>query len=101
MPLSIRTPQQKSGLLLYLFGIAVYFTSWLALIYYPESAWSASVVGFTAPGWTTILIFSGIAFIGNSFFFARWRALSAAYIGLAALFVLVHCAHAYLVYERL
>lgn len=101
MPLSTKTPRQKSGLLLYLFGIALYFTSWLALIYYPESTWSTSIVGFTAPAWTTILFFSGIAIIGNSFFFTRWRYVTSLYFLLSIIFVMAHFAHAYMVYGRL
>lgn len=65
MPLSIKSTQQKRGGILYLTGTLLYFLSWLALIYFPDSAWSNSRLGFLAPAYTPLLWLTGIGFISN------------------------------------
>lgn len=69
MPLRISTRRQKTGLVLYLGGVALYFISWLALIYFPDGAWSTSLAGFSGPAYTPFLWLMGIGLIGNSFYF--------------------------------
>jgi hypothetical protein len=55
MPLSIRSAQQRKGLVIYLTGLGGYFFSWFALIYLPESQWSGSFLVFSAPAYTPLL----------------------------------------------
>ena len=69
MPLSISTITQKKGLYLYVGGIILYFASWLALIYFPNSSWSNNIFGFMAPAYTPLIWLLGIGLIGNSFYF--------------------------------
>jgi hypothetical protein len=65
MPLRISTRRQKAGLLMYLGGVVLYFISWLVLIYLLGSAWSMSLVGFSAPAYMPLLWLTGIGLIGD------------------------------------
>ncbi|MFC5408523.1 hypothetical protein ACFPMF_04345 [Larkinella bovis] len=100
MPLRLTTNTQKNGFYLYLFGLAVYFASWLALLVWPDCRWSRSLAGFAAPAYTPVLWLAGIALMGHSFYFGlpfrRWV------FGLVSLLFLgFHVSHAVLVYSRL
>ena len=84
---------------LYTFGIAIYTCSYLFQILYPNSNWSTSYLGFTAPAWTTIFWLYGIGLIySHSWLLPSWH--RAIYIVAATLFVLLHMAHTTLVYVR-
>ncbi len=98
--LGFQTPGQKLGWLLYFCGLVLYFASWLMQIYFPDSLWSQSVIGFTAPAFTSALWLVGIGLIGRTLFFKIPYHYSI-YLGITAGFVLVHSAHAYLVYTRI
>ena len=99
MPLSPVTQQQKTGLLLYVAGVLIYFSSWLALIYFPHSNWSTSVFGFLAPAYTPLLWLTGIALTGSRFYFnityRRWYFMAACII-----FLLFHNVHTFLVFKQ-
>jgi len=69
MLLSFKTKLQKTGLHIYLLDIILYFASWVAQIYLPESGWSKSMLGFLAPAYTTQIWLLGIGLIGNKTFF--------------------------------
>jgi hypothetical protein len=99
MPLKIITNKQKSGLLLYGAGCLLYFSAWIILMYFPNTAWSNSVLGLLAPAYTPLFWLIGIGFIGGSLFFnipfKRWL-----YFLLVALFLFFHNWHTYLIYFR-
>jgi hypothetical protein len=99
MPLKVETETQKLGLSLYIIGTVVYFLSWLAQIYIPQSAWSLSAFGFLAPAYTPLIWLTGIGFIGSTLYFASpyqsWM-----YIALATVFVSFHLSHATTIYFR-
>lgn len=99
MRLSLNTKKERAGLLLYIFGVTIYFASWLAVIYFPDSAWGKSPIGYTAPAHTTIFWLIGIGLVGHQSYF-KIRSLSLLYIGIAVLFVLFHTSHAYIVFRR-
>ena len=99
MPLELATPIQRRGLALFIVGTLVYFASWLALIMWPDSAWSESAVGFTAPAYTPSLWLLGLALIGRRLFWGnlyRWWF----YIPIAGLFLVAHIWHTAIVYAR-
>jgi hypothetical protein len=100
MRLRVFTPSQKLGLGVYLTGLLVYFGSWAALIAAPQSAWSASAIGFLAPAYTPILWLTGIGLIGDEFLFPRIRLKSWMYWTVSAFFLLFHNLHAVTVYSR-
>ncbi len=83
IPLQLREPLSKAGLVTYIVGTLIYFTSWLPLLFAPGSAWSNSVPGLLAPRLTPFLCFLGIALIGGS-----WP-----YGVLAAVFIILHTWH--------
>ncbi len=99
MPLPQKKLHQKTGFKLYLVGLALYFVAWIPQIDYPQSPWSQSVWGFMAPAYTPILWLAGIALIADSFYFKlpyRWYY----YLSLSAIFVALHCWHAWVVWGR-
>lgn len=98
MQFSLKTKKQKLGFGLYLLGIIVYFSSWAAQIYFPESAWSISLPGRMAPAYTTLPWFIGIGLIGNKTFF-KLRLVSLGYILLSIVFVVFHSLHAYFAFS--
>jgi hypothetical protein len=79
MPLRLRRPSNKAGLVLYVAGTLIYFASWLPLWLAPASAWSISPVGLLAPRLAPLLPFLGIALIGGAWPYA---VLSAAFTAL-------------------
>jgi len=99
MPLSILTSTQKKGLFLYISGSMLYFASWLLLIYFPDSGWCNSILGFMAPAYTPFLWLTGIGVIGNSFYFnltyRRWQ-----FIGTSIVFLTFHNFHTLTIYFR-
>jgi hypothetical protein len=100
MILSIKKRREKIGLLIYLIGVIIYFLSWVVVIVYPESTWSNSVLGFTAPAYTSLIWMIGIGLIGRSSFF-KLPGLSYVYLILSIIFVAFHAGHAYIVFQRL
>jgi len=99
MPLSILTSTQKKGLFLYIGGTILYFASWLILIYFPDSGWSTSMLGFMAPAYTPFLWLTGIGLIGNAFYFnlpyRRWL-----FIFTSLVFLTFHNFHTLTIYFR-
>jgi len=100
MPLRIATNTQKIGLALYLAGTLVYFLSWIALMYFPQSLWSMSAAGFLAPAYTPLIWLTGIGLIGSPLFFAgpyrSWM-----YIATSVIFLAFHFSHTLTVYLRM
>lgn len=99
MKFTISENHQKLGLILYIIGVFLYFLSWIMQIYFPQSAWSKSIWGFTAPAYTTLIWFAGIGMIGNSLFINIPFPYSV-YLGISLVFVFFHSAHAYIVYSK-
>ena len=97
MPIQISKTIQKKGLFLFVFGTFIYFTSWLVLIYYPESMWSKSAFGLLSPAYTPALWLIGIGLIGDRFYFnlpyKRWI-----FISLSIVFLIFHNIHTYEIY---
>ena len=99
MPLRIETQSQKLGLWLYILGSVIYFVSWLAQMYFPQSAWSLSVWEFLAPAYTPLIWLIGIGLIGSALYFSTpYR--SWMYIALSIVFISFHLSHAIKVYSR-
>ncbi len=100
MPLSISTMTQKRGLFIYVGGTILYFASWLVLIYFPNSAWSNSILGFIAPAYTPLFWLIGIGLIGDSFYFnlpyKRWF-----FILTSIIFLIFHNLHTITIYYRI
>lgn len=99
IPLKIVRPVQKTGLAVYLVGLVLYFSSWLLLIFLPDSVWSESWVGFMAPAYTPLVWLGGIGLMGDSFSFnlpyRRWL-----FWVVAVVFLVFHNLHTYMIYCR-
>jgi len=99
MPLRIETSTQKLGLWFYITGTVIYFISWLAQMYFSQSAWSLSAFGFLAPAYTPIIWLVGIGLIGTTLYFSSpYR--SWMYIVTSIFFIGFHISHAFIVYSR-
>mgnify|MGYP006935314351 CR=1 FL=1 len=99
MVLKFQTQRQKTGLRIYVIGVAIYFTSWLLLIYAPDSAWSTSLFGFLAPAYTPFIWLLGISMIGNTLcmkFPYRWWV----YLIGVVIFLAFHISHVFIVFTQ-
>jgi hypothetical protein len=97
--IGLSTKTQKQGLVWYLAGTAIYFLSWILQIYYPDSGWSTSMIGFLAPAYTPLVWLIGIGLLGEKFYFpVRYRPVY--YIAPAILFLIFHNTHTAIVYLR-
>jgi hypothetical protein len=83
LSLQMKNVWNKAGLMVYILGTLVYFTSWLPLLLAPASAWSHSAAGLLAPRLTPFLSFLGIALVCNA-----WP-----YGVISAVFILLHTWH--------
>jgi hypothetical protein len=99
MPLRLSSKRQRRGFALYLFGALAYLLAWVAMVYFPASAWSTSLIGSTATAWTSLLWLVGIGLIGDSLYlpipYHPW-----VYVSLAVIFAAFHTLHAVIVYLR-
>lgn len=88
---------QPLGWYLYIGGVVVYLASYLVQIVYPNSTWSQSIIGFTAPAWSTLFWFTGIGLVcTRSWLPIAWH--RAIYLSCAFIFLIFHIGHTGLVY---
>lgn len=99
MPLDITSAVQRRGLWLFVVGVLFYVIAWVPLMAAPQSAWSMSRLGFLAPAYTPLVWLVGLGLTGGRLHgpvsFKPWM-----YLLLASAFVVVHVAHANLVYTK-
>ncbi len=80
------------GFYIFIVGVVIYFLTWLLLMYYPNSKWSKSLIGFCGPGYTPIIWLVGFAFTVNRFIinihYNIWF-----YLVPSILFVVFHVVH--------
>ena len=99
--IGISTKTQKRGLALYLAGVALYYLSYAAEIFSPDSAWSTSMAGFVATAYTNLLWLIGLGLLGEKFYFPeRLRYRPVFYLAPAFIFLIFHITHAVIVYQR-
>jgi hypothetical protein len=99
--IGISTKTQKRGLAVYLTGVALYYLSYLAQIFFPDSAWSTSMAGFVATAYTNLFWIIGLGLLGEKFYFLehlRYRPVF--YLAPASIFLIFHITHAVIVYQR-
>jgi hypothetical protein len=88
---------QAVGWVLYAAGLFIYLASYLFQIYLPTSVWSLSLLGFTAPAWTTVFWLAGIGLVCvRSWLPVPWHRLI--FLGCAFCFLLCHVGHTTLVF---
>jgi hypothetical protein len=92
-----KEPGQSLGWYLYVGGLVVYLASYLLQIVLPNSGWSQSVIGFTAPAWSTIFWFTGIGLVCvRSWLPIPWH--RAYYLCCVCFFLIFHIGHTGFVY---
>jgi hypothetical protein len=99
MPLDTSAPGAVRALFTFGAGTLIYFASWLALIWLPESRWCRSPWGFAAPAYTPVIWLLGIVLLGDRLFlgtFYRWWM----YLVLCLAFLAAHITHTMRVYCR-
>ena len=104
LPLVMRlravTPAERVGFGIYVLGTLIYFAAWGALILFPRSPWSRSAAGFMAPTYTPALLLAGISLIGDTLMIPGLLYSPWIYRVLAALFLIFHNLHAWIVFNR-
>ncbi len=99
--IGISTKTQKRGLALYLAGVVLYFLSYGALIVFPDSAWSTSMIGFVATAYINVFWMIGLGLLGEKFYFpARLRYRPVFFIAPVVIFLIFHITHAVIVYRQ-
>ena len=97
--LNLSSSINKKGAFIYSCGVALYFASWLALIYTPNSVWSNSIVGITAPSYTPIIWLVGLSLLVKSYnlnwAYSKWH-----FILPSIAFTVFHVTHTVYVYHR-
>ncbi|KAA3637301.1 MAG: hypothetical protein DWQ02_06985 [Bacteroidetes bacterium] len=66
LPVNTKNKLFRSGLMVFIVGILIYFASWLWLIWFPESAAAQSAWLRFAPAYTPIIWFIGLSMMSNS-----------------------------------
>lgn len=89
----------KIGLIIFLFGVLIYFTSWILIIKKTDSKWCNNIIGFTAPAHTIIIWLIGFSLMAESYYFdikfSKWY-----YIVPSILMTVFHTYHSFLVYKK-
>ena len=96
--LSDRT--QKAGLILYVGGVILYFASWAAQMFLPDTIWSRSLLGYTAPAYTSIIWLLGIGFLGKDLVIRKIPYNRIVFVTISIVFVVFHTAHAAIAYSN-
>ncbi len=98
--LNIKTSTGQIGFIIYLFGMIIYFGSWILLIKYPTTKWCKSVFGFTAPAYTPLIWLVGLSLMIDSFYF-NFPFVFWYYAAPSCIFIIVHLAHSILAFRKL
>lgn len=96
----LSTNTQKRGLALYLIGVVIYYFSYIALIFFPSTAWSTSQLGFVATAYTNLFWMVGIGLLGEEFYFPKSLPYHPVFFVVpAVIFLILHTTHAVIVYQ--
>jgi hypothetical protein len=94
----LRDKAQKIGLVLYIVGVIIYFASWAAQMFLPDNMWSQSLLGYTAPAFTSIIWLLGIGLLGKNLVIEKIPYNRIVFIALSITFFVFHTAHAVIAY---
>lgn len=97
----LATKTQQRGLILYLAGVTLYYLSYGTQNFFPDSAWSTSLIGFAASAYTNVFWMIGLGLLGEKFYFpARLRYRPVLYLAPVVFFVVLHVTHAVVYYQQ-
>jgi len=98
MAINIQNNQEKIGLIIYIIGVIIYFTSYFIEIYATNTLFGRNIIFILAPYWTSIIWLIGIGLVGNRLFINIPYHFSV-YLILSVIFTTIHTIHGYLCYK--
>jgi len=97
MAINIKNKIEKTGLIMYIIGIIIYFTSYFIEIYASDTLFGRKLIFILAPYWTSVIWLMGIGLVGNRLFInIPYHFI--AYLILSVVFAAIHTIHGYLCY---
>jgi len=98
MVINIQNKTEKIGLMIYIIGAIIYFTSYFIEIYFPNTLFGKNIIFILAPYWTSVIWLMGIGLVGNKLFInIPYHFII--YIILSIIFATIHTIHGYLCYK--
>jgi len=98
MVMNIQNKMEKIGIIIYVIGIIIYFTSYFIEIYAANSLFGRNIIFILAPYWTSIIWLIGIGLVGNRLFINIPYHFNV-YLILSVIFTTIHTIHGYLCYK--
>ena len=98
MVINIQNKTGKIGLIIYIIGIIIYFSSYFVEIYFHNTLFGKNIILILAPYWTSVLWLTGIGLIGNRLFLNIPYHFSV-YLIISIIFATIHTIHGYLCYK--
>jgi len=98
MAVNIQNKIEKIGIIIYIIGIIIYFTSYFIEIYASNSLFGRNLIFILAPYWTSVIWLTGIGLAGNRLFINITYHFSV-YLILSVIFTAIHTIHGYLCYK--
>jgi hypothetical protein len=88
----------KTGLIVYIIGILIYFCSYFIVIKIPVISFHNNFIVLLAPYWTSAIWLTGIGLCGNKLFINMPYHYTA-YIIISIVFAIMHSIHGYICYN--
>jgi len=98
MAINIQNKTGKIGLIIYIIGIIIYFTSYFIEIYAPNTLFGKNIIFILAPYWTSVIWLMGIGLVGNRLF-VNIPYHFTVYLMLSITFATIHTIHGYICYK--
>jgi len=98
MAINIQSKTGKAGLIIYIIGILIYFTSYIIEIYFSDTLFGRNIFFVLSPYWTSVIWLIGIGLLGNRLF-VNIPYHFIVYSILSIIFATIHTIHGYLCYK--
>jgi len=98
MAINIKNEIEKTGLIIYIIGAIIYFTSYFIEIYASNTLFGRNIFFILAPYWTSVIWLTGIGLAGNRLF-VNIPYHFTVYLLLSVAFAAIHTIHGYLCYK--
>jgi len=98
MAVNTQNKTGKIGLIIYIIGIIIYFSSYFIEIYFSNSLFSKNIIFILSPYWTSVIWLIGIGLVGNRLFI-NIPYHFAVYLIFSIIFATIHTIHGYLCYK--
>ena len=98
MIINIQNKIEKIGIIIYIIGIIIYFTSYFIEIYASNLLFGRNIIFILAPYWTSVIWLIGIGLVGNRLF-VNIPYHFTVYSILSIIFATIHTIHGYLCYK--